>query len=245
MNLARLFEPARVHLRRFRHPYPTLRAELDAIASDDKGMSFYPASLRQLRADDELLRGAFDRGLAVVLYDQRIPSKPHDISVYIARPDQLWRVPAHVALWDTAFVGDGRWSTAAEAQEGLLFGYTEGQRAAWRASIQRRQAAFGCATLYTLLDRAQRRSIAALGHRSFVPDEPVSLFWHPSSHELRPDAWKRVPKGTVLARVAVRWKPLRRWFAGKRRITQIDVTGAKINSELVTDIEVMTAKGWK
>jgi hypothetical protein len=60
----------------------------------------------------QLLNMEFKRDLAVVLHNRRIPSLPwerQEPTVFIARTDQLWRIPAFVALRDTAFE-DGHWS---------------------------------------------------------------------------------------------------------------------------------------
>ena len=247
LDLAKLFEPARAHLRRFREPYPTLRAELDAIASGKKAMSLTAAALDELASgEDQVVRLAFARGLAVVLYSRGLAVEHQVPSVFIAKPEQLWRVPAFLALEAAAFGGDARWSEAAEAQQGLLLGYTKRQRAEWRARVAQRQAGWGCRTVYTLITPARRSAIAALGHRGFDPADRVELFLHRGLRELRRDAWKRIPKGLVLARVGLARDASRRLFRQRTDgIEQIATRGERINRHLVTNLQILTSRGWK
>jgi hypothetical protein len=232
-NLEQLFEPAPQHVKRWPAPFPTWRAELEAVRTGRKGMSIVPLEADQLMTHGrDLLRLSANRELAVVLCDSNI---------YVAKPDQLWRIPAMLALFETAFEG-GAWSASAEAQQGLLLGYTRRQRLDWRDALDRRQIGWSVATAYTIVTSPQRLALAALGNRSFDPSERYRLFWCRFTHDVKPDAWK---KQAGLARIGLAWPPVRKLFRGKRRIIEVEMTGRAINRALRTGIQFLTRNGWK
>jgi len=158
-----------------------------------------------------LFERSVDRGLACVLdpdpdSSPTLPRHLEHIRIFILHHDQMWRVPAFHALWTDLFKHGG-WSDAAENQCSLLLGYTPRQRVAWMAEQRWRWAAWGCSTLYTLLDAHQKARVLALGHRclgSPTEVEGLILFMHGRHHDLQRRAAALVPKGLTLARVGLR-----------------------------------------
>lgn len=226
--MAKRFDPATL-FERWRHdptihPYRTDAAELAAVRAGAKPMSMFHVDLEP---------GARTRGLVVERQGER---------VYVARPEERWRIPAHVALWETALEA-GPWCDQSEALEGYLLGYTRAQRRAWIAHVRQRQAAWGSPTVYTLLDRAQRRRIAALGHRCFGDAGGLALFR--SDGVLRQDALRRVPAGLTLARVALRRPVLERLFGDRRRATVPASLSAALNAALASNVQVLIRSGWR
>jgi len=199
-------------------PFPTWKAHLDAVRAGTKGMSIFDLTVGELGGEEarELMRLAFERDLVAVL--QR------DDHVFVARPEELWRIPACLALWKTAFE-DGRWSDAAEAQMSLLLGYTDAQRRAWLAAQRARHAAWGSPTVYAILTADQRRAVVATGKRVLV--DGMRLF-HPGDRVLKRDAFRKLPAGATLARVAVR-----------------ELVTDSADAALASNVQFLTRSGWR
>jgi hypothetical protein len=241
-------------------PYSTYAAELDAVASGKKGISRIGWSLRNI-ADygkdfAKLLEMAFDRRLVVLLEEYRKHPAPHrEPRVYILRLDQIWRVPALNALWDTAFVS-GSWSFSSEAQESLLLGYTPSQRKAWMAAMRHERPAQGCNVVFTLMTADQRDRVVDLGRRCFGEPSMVDgmkFFFHRDYVAMQKNAFRLVPAGLTLARVGLEWKTSEAlfgpWKALKRHGVVTAVASKKlvprINESLRSNIEFLTRSGWK
>src|SRR5262249_9804932 len=128
MDLSRLFEKRRWDPKLF--PYKSWRAELDALARGRKGMSIFSCTVTELERGtwNDVLVQALRRKLVFAIANSELGAR--GACIYVARPDQLWRVPAHRALWATAFM-TGPWSSSSEALEGLLLGYTPAERKRW------------------------------------------------------------------------------------------------------------------
>src|SRR5262245_46850535 len=105
--------------------YPTVAAELDAVAARKKGMSMWGMTRSGILRDDafphEVMRSAFDRGLALVLYPEERSELPkfQGITAYVLHLDQAWRIPAQRVLYDAR----GPWTEATTDQLGQLLGY--------------------------------------------------------------------------------------------------------------------------
>jgi hypothetical protein len=242
--------------------YPTIKAHLDAMSSGRKrGLSLFGFMMSDVanRGQDfrELLKLACERGLVVVHYNEPIKGlefERRDDTVLVARPDELWRVPAWIALWKTAFA-DGRWSNAAEAQSSMLLGYTEKERARWLAAMREHQPAWTCATVYALLTVEQKRRVLSLGQRCFGDDTQlasIKLLFKRNDYGMRPNAVRLVPGDLTLARVGLRWPTFRKLFPearnGRKEIVETRVPlklAPAVNRDLVSKVQLLTTKGWK
>jgi hypothetical protein len=235
-----LFEPWKPG--RAKHAYRSPAAELDAVASGAKGMSKFSFPREVLTSRDaeyvEILTLALARDLVVAL--RRVNDR--SVQVYVARAEELWRVPAHHALWETALTG-GAWSDAAEMQESFLLGYSAAQRTAWLAEKRDESAAWGAPTVYALLTAAQRKAIEALGKRCFAA-EKLQLM-HPTGSNLRRNARTLVPAGFTLARVALGREMFDALF-GKRQRVDVPVEKiAETNAALRSNVQFLDRGGWK
>ncbi|HEY1817618.1 MAG TPA: hypothetical protein VGG74_35000 [Kofleriaceae bacterium] len=241
-----------------RAAYASPEAELDAVRSRAKGIARHQASRRDLatRWFADLSRAALDRGLSIAIVPGLpLEQLPDPIDVYVLHDDQAWRIPALRALWATALV-DGRWTFAAEAQEGMLLGYSLDQRASWLADSRWRQSAFGTATMYTLLTSAQRKRTTELGKRCFGDAAEMAgmrLFVHGNDARMLPSAAARVPAGTTLARAAIDhdlyidlFDPAHR----KRRqavwhATLSDEHARELNAAMRSNVQFLVGKSWR
>jgi hypothetical protein len=244
---------------RSRAAYPSFDAELDAVKSRAKGIALARGSRRDLatRWFSDIAKAALDRGLTIAI----VPGKsieeqlPDPIDVYVLHDDQAWRIPAHRALWATALV-DGRWTFAAEAQQGLLLGYSLDQRASWLAESRWTRAAFGSSTIYTLLTAGQRRRVVELGKRCFgdvAETTGMKLFVHGADTRLVPSAVRHVPAGMTLARAAIDhdlyidlFDPAHR----KRRhavwhATLTDEHARELNAAMRSNVQFLAGKSWR
>jgi hypothetical protein len=255
MNLAKLFE-ARPRWDPKLAPYKTWRAELDALERGRKGMSVfgYPIDevVRGGREFRKVIEDVLDRDLVIVLSKDELqmlrPEYQH-VSVFAARPDQLWRIPAFFAMHETAFAGDGAWTAPTEALRSLLLGYTAAQRERWLAWRRQRQAGDSCATVYTLLTRAQRRAISDAGKRYVADIGRLTLFARDRDDVLRSTAWRLVPRGTTIARVGLAWNVYRRLFKPARRRGVMTAAIPKrlesvFHAGMRSNVQFLTTRGW-
>lgn len=252
-NLERLFEPRKPPI----PLYPTIEAELDAIRAGKKQMSIFGPTVQDLVDRDsyyfEILELAFDRGLAVVLHAESTPKHAPLFSarMFVARPDQLWRVPALLAVDEahlTRGVADEQSRLALELQQSVLLGYTASQCKAF--VVRRRQREDG---LYVLLTREQKERVIAHGRRCFgTPDdvERMTFFFHRAGR-VKANAAAIVPSSLTLARARLRnWDAV---FPKKRRAGQSHLLTGQIarpqvqafNDALYGRIDFMTARGWQ
>jgi|HubBroStandDraft_6_1064221.scaffolds.fasta_scaffold25409_3 hypothetical protein len=244
--------------RRARAPYPTVDGELDAVKTRAKAIAMFSASRRDLatRWFDDVARAALDRGLTLAIVPgQPMEQLPDPIRVYALHDDQAWRIPAHRALWATALV-DGRWTFAAEAQEGVLLGYSLEQRASWLAESRWNDAAFGSKTLFTVLTTAQRRRAVELGKRCFgdaAETIGMQLFVHGDGHRLRPSAVNHVPRGLTLARAAIDTELYIELFdpahrRRKRTVWHVTLTAEharELNGAMRSNVQFLVGKSWR
>lgn len=254
MNLAKLFE-TRPRWSPKLFPYKTWRSELDAVAAGRKGMSMagYPIDevVRGGREYRKLVEDVLARDLVIVLSRDELPILRREyqhVTVFAARPDQLWRIPALFAMHATAFAGDSAWTAPSEALRSLLLGYTEPQRERWIAWHRQRRAGDSGATVYALVSRAQRRAISDAGNRYVADIGRLTLFARGRDDVLKPNAWRLVPRGTTIARVGVAWPVYRRLFDARRRGV-ITATVPKrlervFHAGMRSNVQFLTARGW-
>jgi hypothetical protein len=249
MNLSRLFQ------RRAIRPgvYPSVRAELDAVASGRKGMSIFGFGVDELASGDyrTLVRQALARDL-VSAHAASGSDRKH-VRVYVARADQLWRIPAHLALWETA-IGTGSnqglgWSESSEALEGLLLGYTASERARWLAARRQRFASDRGANVYALLTRAQKQAIVAAGKRCLGDTSTLRLFAHSAQMPMVARASRLIPAGTTLARFGLAWQVYRRIFGTPDRwrvviATISDALAPVLHAAMTSNVQFLTSRGW-
>jgi hypothetical protein len=242
-------------------PFRTEAAALDAVARRAKGIYQTGVAIGDVAAGStelvQLLRAAFERGLAVTFVHRPIAALPWDQQVpdvYVLPLDQTWRISAINALWETA-AAEG-WSFAAEAQHSALLGYTPAQRARWLAHVRARQVGYGCLTVYTLLSPAQRATTQGLGKRALGSVRELvgrELFFHRERELLRTDAFARVPRGQTLARVGIDWKLAARLFGaaelrmprGLARATVTRGLAQRVADGLATHVQLLTRRGWQ
>ena len=240
-------------------PYPTLRSNLDAVQHGKKGMSSFGFPVGSMIAGDReyvaLLREAYARNLVVVLHNRAIPGLPFERQephVFIARAEELWRIPAYLTLWDTAFV-DGAWSNASEALHSTLLGYTKEQRSYWLARRRRDDAAYTCRTVYSLLTDRQRRAVVSVGKRCFGPAEAtqgLALFFPVGDVQLKRNARRLLPRGVTLARAGLAWEASDALFGRPRRTRGVVAAtvppklAQSTNAALRSNVEFLTRSGW-
>jgi hypothetical protein len=253
LDLAKLFAPPKPP----KPLYPNLEAELDAIRDGKKAMSMLGVTL-DMMFDPELesyffyiLELATERELVVVLHDDPLSpmqkgAAPH---VLVTRIDELWRIPALLAVWET---GDSR-STAAELQQSLLLGFTPAQWKKWeRWNHQRRPFD---TIVYALLTRAQRARVVAHGKRCLggADDvEAIDFFVH-ANWRPKPTAPRLVPRGTTLARVSIEREGLQSLFGGFSRIVKPQLVqarvapkgGAAFNASIRNEVQFLSSRGWR
>ncbi len=261
-NFARLFERA-PYSKRKRVLYPNMKAHLDGMRSGKKaGLSLFgfPVSYMTERGPDylELLKLAFERELVVVLHNNSIKNVPLERqcpNVFVARPEELWRLPAWIALWDTAMFG-GTWTDGAEAQASLLLGYTRSERAAWIERMRELRAAYTGLTTYALLSPEQTRRVRSLGQRCFGDADDLSaitLRFKRNDYGLRPNAYRLIPRDLTLARVALVGATFRKLFGDYKTWKRREVIDARVperlaaefNRALTSRVHLLTPKGWR
>lgn len=262
--MIRKFDPAVLFERWKSDPrlvaYKTQKAVLDAVAARKKAvlLTGFPISYIAEGGAEfiDLLHEAFDRGLAVTLYNRPIPF-PRDRqepNVYVLPLDQTWRISALNVLRDAAFV-DGAWTMAAEAQESQLLGYTSEQRERWLAAFRHRQAAYGCQTMYTLLTDEQRTTVMSLGKRALGPSSELIgrvFFFHRDREALKKNAVKLVPKGLTLARVGFDWRAAERLFGSWKKMKRRGLVKATVTKDFAqvaaesfqSNVQLLSSTGW-
>jgi hypothetical protein len=228
---ARLFEPHRATRA------PSDAAELDAVAAGKKPLSMF------VTAEDELAEWvalAAQRNLVVTFHADPTLEQLH---VFVARTDQQWRIPAYLALWETAFV-DGRWSDASENLAGYLLGYTKPQRKAWLAAQHQAFPAWTAMTVYALLTREQCTVIEALGRKSFDFRDGLTVFVHRGG-VLKPSAFSIIPRDRTLVRVGVKSEVAAKLFEPSTSATIGAKHVPKLNAALLSEVQFLTKAGWR
>lgn len=241
--------------------YPDVESSLDAVQARKKGMAFFSSVVSSLASPGsemaEWLQLAFERKLLVVLEVDAVPKwklERQPVHVFLSQPEELWRVPAFIGLWKTAFA-DGRWSDGAENLMSYLLGYTEQQRKAWLKMHREDKPAWTCATVYALLSKNQKKLVESLGRRCFGPTETleeIALFFH-RGDVLKRDAHALVPEDQTLARVGLRWKEFHLLFGKfdsmkKRGLISKLVPkemAPAISSAFLSNIQFLTRSGWR
>jgi hypothetical protein len=183
-----------------------LRHELEAIRDGIKAISTWSFPRDLLVSEDayggpytDLLELAYELGLNVV----HQPTVRKAISVYIARPEQMWRAPAHRMLYEARGRG---WCERVDGVESMLLGYTDEQVNAWLAARRYRSAGQG-PTVYALISRSSFDELGGLGWRAFLPasfDPSVTVFAPTNVRVIRSDADSIIPADATLVRFSLR-----------------------------------------
>lgn len=240
----------------------TFDDEIAALVSGEKAfsaMGFPRPSFGGDEPPDEdylkLLDIALNAGLLVVHCQRRRPLPkgfPADIDLFILRPDQVWRIPAYLALWEAANHASW-WSDGQEILESTLLGYDRAMTAAWIAHVHRRQVKWGRATIYFLMTQSQVESLADYGMLCF-PRElgafKITAFEVRSGKLPRTDAAEVAP-GLVIARAAFSHSFRRDLFKEPdesdddivcRTLTEQNIR--ELNSALESKIQIWSSDGW-
>jgi hypothetical protein len=228
--------------------------ELEALRSGDKTFSFFTFPRDMLGTECiDLSQSALDAGLLVTYHLERFPISDGDyeeLVMFVLHPDQIWRVPAHIALMNSSRAH--RWSDGQEALHSALLGYDREETSRWLCHVNHTQAGWGCGTLYLLMSERQRASLARACMRCF-PEEALA----PEATVVKFQGQSKVPKSVselpgdiVIARLGVSWSFIRTRFGGLlKRDVAVRVLTPKdahdLNCALESKIEVWTSSGWK
>ncbi len=242
--------------------YTSDAAEADAVAAGSKGMAMYSTAVGSLApAGFDLtywLEQAMQRELVLTLRVNKVPKWPFDqqpVTVYVSRAEELWRVPAHIALRETAFVNDGRWSDSAEDLHSHLLGYTPAQRKQWLKQRHQDGPAWTCATIYVLLTKVQRKLVESVGRRCLGPDdqlEGMTLLWHRGG-VLKQNVLPQLGRDQTLARFGLRWDTFFEIFGKFETMPKYGLharpltteLASNINAEMLSNVQFLTKSGWR
>lgn len=228
-------------------PYPTLLSELEGARTGKKPMS-YLGERRGVMIEPSLLRAVFERSLAMALCSVPHRGKEPIASIFVARPAELWRVPAK--LLERQGHQPGYVDASDDAYQSLLFGYTPAQTRRWIAHLD----AHDDFCMYALLNRSQRRRVVALGKRCFGSASDIEqLELHYTQAPLKRDAFSRVPRGSVLARTKLNAQLLRDLFGDWpsnhpgpfATVRPTSKQARAIVAHVHRNVEFLTARGWR
>lgn len=247
----RLFEPWRYRDRGLT-TYKTIDEVYDAVQDRTKGIERLSLPLDHLERGEKWigdeLDHAFRRGLAVVL---KPTGYKRSIDWYMLPLDQTWRILALDVLRDDTGPG---WGPAREAHQSLLLGYSKAERTRWLA-VQHDDGYWDGYQIFSLLTRAQVKVVNEYGRRCFETAAAMTrmtLFHVVTSRMLRENALDIVPKGLTLARVTVNHRiggemsPA--FKRDKRNLIEFQPTmklARRINENLNSNVEFLTARGWR
>ncbi len=231
------FDPARL----FERPRPPRaltsdRSELDAVVAGKKPMAMFVGD------DDEVAQWSALAGARNLVATCHSDPKLGEVHVFVTRADQLWRIAAYLALWETAFV-DGRWSDAAENLASFLLGYSKAERKAWLGQQRQAFPAWTAATVYALVSDAEREVIEELGRRCFG-SQPVTLFTRRDG-VLKASAFMQLPRGQTLARAGLEVATAHRLFGTATKRTPTTKQVATVNAAMLSNVQFLTKSGWR
>ena len=235
--MVKRFAPARLFERpRSPRAVTSDAAELDAVAAGKKPMAMFVGD------DDEVAQWSALAGARNLVATHHADPKLGEVHVFVTRSDQLWRIPAYLALWETAFV-DGRWSDGAENLASYLLGYSRAERKAWIAQQRQAFPAWTSATVYAVLTDDERAVIEGLGRRCFGAQR-ITLFTHRDG-VLKASAFGQLPRDTTLARAGVDVAVAQRLF-GTATTRAVTITQVRtINAALLSNVQFLTKSGWR
>lgn len=235
--------------------YPTFREELGGIQADAKCMSFFEFSHADVVGDsgeatdyEALIRFAFECGLSVVHHPvcdvvQNVRSER--VLVMVLKPEQMWRVPAFIALTQV----DGSWSDRMERIQSRLLGYQEDQTEDWL----RRKQRLGLPRISLVLVLKERDIQAAqAANMGCLPSDldDAVVIRYSDDVVVRPDAIQNL-RGVGLLRVVVGTETIASIFGRSKlehgRIETRELSAKAtltINRSLRSRIEILTDSGW-
>lgn len=239
-----------------KHPYPTLRAELEGAESGRKPLSRYSITVDGLAGREglEYMLLAFEHDLVVTLHRRsRLPNRPfgaQPVTVFTSRPEELWRVPA-LLTWSRG-LGLAPPHRTQGVHESLLLGYSPAQIARWYRHLDGVEQF----CVYTLLSQADRARVNDLGRRCFGSAEELvgTTFFMLPNGPLKKNARNLVPKGLTLARTKCNPMLLRALLGDpegeSRRGPLVRVRVSKqqalaVNRAMRSKVQLLTATGWR
>jgi hypothetical protein len=236
--------------------YDSWRRELAAVRSGAKRMARYVFLEWQVESGDDLYESIVrdsDR-LGLIVIHERLDEQ-QAVAIYVVAPDQAWRAQALSLLGQVEADMNLPWSEWAEAVSSRLLGYRPKETAEWFDYRRWSQAAWDGRTVFLLLTKSQRDSIAACGG-TMMPREALApgllVFWYRGHKTIKPEAVSLVPRGYTIARVAITYEAFFAWFASDKASSQPGLFTSlltsdhlrSINSVLKSRIEMLKAGRW-
>ncbi len=235
--------------------------EIDQVAMSKKPVSLHGFPIESIiDCDDDSHEGychIVSRVLDKQLWMVHVPSV-HMINdraevyvdVFVTTREHVWRAAALSAL-EAAFRGQG-WSDGAEILRSTLLGYDSASTARWMAYQRHTRAGWGVATIYFLLNAAQRELLKAVGCRCMLPSVMesgiVKIIFPRGRLALRRDI--SLGSEQCIARAGIDWRVVDDIFSTSHRnaiecITLEHDKVAVLNAGLRTNLEFWTDGGWK
>ena len=239
--------------------------ELDAVRSGKKPMllvSIPGAVLETTDPNDEqrseymtFMLEAAKCGLLIVHDTETFMvhgSQYLNLRILILRKDQVWRVPALLAVLH-AF-RSRLWSDGAEALRSALLGYTDDQINEWLAYQRHAHSGWGCATIYGLISVTQLDQLRALGMRS-MPEEIIrSVRWlHVRDQSVLRTNAHQLSAPNLVCRAGMQHASVMKMtsqYRGRSDVSVADLDRSSVditewNGALCSRIEVWTSAGWQ
>ncbi len=135
-------------------------------------------------------------------------TKADQVSVVVTNTENLWRVQAYFSFLKI-MQSYQPWSYGAEHFQSFLLGYSDDQIREWIKLKKDTQVNWGNCTVYCLVPTVDREKLNLLGNRCFHPEcgeSGIKLFVPKKRVILKTEAYKVLPVGLVIGRVAVAWR---------------------------------------
>jgi hypothetical protein len=245
-----LFEPAG-----YLCLYESVEAELVAIAEHRKAMSYFSFAADELGVEDSALSEtvalAFEHGLRVSLLEAKY-GHIREISVFVFREHDEWRVTAYTLLMASYANHGARWSDGAQAAQSTLLGYSPSEIEAHLKQVRLRSAGWGVSTLFLLLKPSQADLVEAVGRR-YLPTatEMAPLTLIRADNHLPTKAARELLGEQVLARAAFEHGLGRQLFGAanpEQAVYSVVLNAEQIgelNRTMSSNVEFWTGHDWK
>ncbi len=201
-------------------------------------------------------KAAFEAGLLVI--NAPMIRSDHDderehVRLYIAKPENLWRVQALEAL--SKILEHCKWSYGTEYLESYLLGYSPEAIDLWLKSHQSSTGGYGIVPVFCLLDGEYREKLKLLGDHCLHPNcgnDGISLFYPGRRIVPKRKAFEMVPPGMFLARLGIKWRlaltllnnPLALEEKGYLSLTVALDDIPHINAGLQSPVAIFGPDGW-
>jgi len=248
MDISRLFdEPSKIR---------GYEDELAAIEANHKAMSVFTGQPGDAYFE-EIEKKALDLKLILVTSkqsDSAAGQAPEQVNLFVTKSENLWRVQAY-----TSFLSIMRryqpWSDGAEHFQSFLLGYGDEQIAEWVKYKKNIQLAWGTCTIYFCTATSYAEKLKLLGNRCFHPecDEEGIVLFFPKKHLVpNAEAYRLLPIGTMIGRLAVSWRTAHDVFGGFENMVQGNFAKTVLacqmipsfNSGVRSAIEILDENGW-